>query len=78
MVTHYGSFAVFSILYLSHFAASDRYPDCYKSPLAQNNVCRTGLDPAERAKGLVDAMAIEEKLSNFIEYDSVLGTGYAG
>ena len=46
----------------------DRYPDCISGPLASNDVCRMGLDPATRAKALVAAMTTEEKLVNMVEY----------
>ena len=45
----------------------DRYPDCVSGPLASNDVCRMDLEPAERARALVSAMTIQEKLVNFVE-----------
>lgn len=49
-------------------ASGDRYPDCISGPLASNDVCRTDLDPAARAKALVAALKTEEKLVNMVEY----------
>jgi len=49
----------------------DRYPDCISGPLASNDVCRMGLDPATRAKALVAAMTTEEKLVNMVEYGDI-------
>lgn len=57
-----------SILVLLSPALCDRYPDCVSGPLAANDVCRMGLEPSERAKALVSAMTIEEKLVNMVEY----------
>lgn len=46
---------------------ADRYPDCVSGPLSSNDVCRMDLKPAERAKALVSAMTIDEKLANMVE-----------
>ena len=48
-------------------ASADRYPDCISGPLSSNDVCNPELDPTDRAKALVAAMTIQEKLANFVE-----------
>ncbi|KAE8313999.1 putative exo-1,4-beta-xylosidase bxlB [Aspergillus transmontanensis] len=45
------------------------FPDCSTGPLSKNNVCDTSLDPVSRAKSLVAAMTLEEKINN-TKYDS--------
>ncbi|GME52302.1 glycoside hydrolase family 3 protein [Neofusicoccum parvum] len=45
---------------LTHF----EFPDCSNETLAQNGICDTTAEPAARARALVDAMTIEEKLAN--------------
>ena len=55
------------ILALVSCVLSEKYPDCASGPLAYNDVCRMDLDPAERAKALVSALTIEEKLVNLVE-----------
>lgn len=57
---------VSAVLALGQLAACG-YPDCVNGPLASNGVCNMGLDPSERAKALVAAMTIEEKLANMVE-----------
>jgi beta-D-xylosidase 4 len=56
------------LLALGQLASCDRYPDCVSGPLASNDVCNQALDPSERAKALVSAMTIQEKLANMVEY----------
>ncbi|KAL5383446.1 hypothetical protein DPSP01_005845 [Paraphaeosphaeria sporulosa] len=59
---------VSAVLALGQLASSDRYPDCVNGPLAGNDVCNMELDPSERAKALVAAMTIEEKLANMVDH----------
>lgn len=61
-------YLVTAILALGQLASCDRYPDCVNGPLARNDVCNMGLDPSARAKALVSAMTVEEKLANMVEY----------
>lgn len=56
-----------SMLSLACCATGDRYPNCASGPLSQNDVCDMGLEPAERARALVAAMTMEEKLVNLVE-----------
>jgi beta-D-xylosidase 4 len=40
------------------------FPDCTNGPLKSNVVCDTSADPLTRAKGLIAAFTLEEKLNN--------------
>ncbi|KAL2825846.1 Exo-1,4-beta-xylosidase bxlB [Aspergillus cavernicola] len=44
--------------------AQSNYPDCTTGPLSQLAVCDVSLDPSTRAKALVAAMTLEEKINN--------------
>lgn len=44
-------------------AAADLFPDCVNGPLANNTVCDASASVSDRAKALVAAFTIEEKLS---------------
>ena len=50
--------------------AFQSYPDCKTGLLATNGVCDTKLSPPERAKALVSAMNVQEKLQNLMRYVS--------
>jgi beta-D-xylosidase 4 len=47
-----------------------QFPDCVNGPtlLTQNLVCNTTATPADRAKAIVTAMNITEKIANMVEY----------
>ncbi|KAF2015354.1 glycoside hydrolase family 3 protein [Aaosphaeria arxii CBS 175.79] len=45
-----------------------RWCHCVSGPLAKNDVCDMGLDPARRAAALVEAMTIQEKLVNLVDH----------
>ncbi|CAI4211083.1 unnamed protein product [Parascedosporium putredinis] len=45
-------------------AQNGQFPDCASGPLASNKVCDTTLDPYTRAKALVEAMNLQEKIAN--------------
>jgi beta-D-xylosidase 4 len=51
-----------------------QYPDCIHGPalLTMNLVCNTSALPAARAKAIVAAMNITEKIANMVEYLSPL------
>lgn len=51
-----------------------QFPDCIHGPelLTTNPVCNTTASPADRAKAIVAAMNINEKLVNMVEYLSLL------
>jgi xylan 1,4-beta-xylosidase len=44
------------------------YPDCTKEPLASNLVCDTSAALADRARAIIAAMNITEKLQNLIDH----------
>ncbi|KAF9890606.1 hypothetical protein FE257_005737 [Aspergillus nanangensis] len=44
--------------------AANPFPDCDTGPLAKNAVCDATLDPTARARALVAAMTLEEKINN--------------
>lgn len=48
--------------------AFQSYPDCTNGLLATNGVCDTKLSPPARAKALVSAMNVQEKLQNLMRY----------
>lgn len=50
--------------------AFQSYPDCTNGLLATNGVCDTKLSPPARAKALVSAMNVQEKLQNLMRYVS--------
>jgi hypothetical protein len=47
-----------------------QFPDCVNGPalLTKNLVCNTTASPADRAKAIVAAMNITEKIANMVEY----------
>ncbi|KEF63623.1 uncharacterized protein A1O9_01601 [Exophiala aquamarina CBS 119918] len=42
---------------------AQQYPDCANGPLSNNSVCDTSLPAKERARALIDAMTVQEKLN---------------
>lgn len=44
------------------------YPDCQNGPLSDNTVCDSSAAPADRAAALVQAMTLDEKFANLVEY----------
>ncbi|KAL4902104.1 Exo-1,4-beta-xylosidase bxlB, partial [Aspergillus multicolor] len=48
----------------SSVSAQSNYPDCTSGPLSELDICNTTLTPLERAKSLVAALTLAEKINN--------------
>ncbi|KAL4768431.1 Exo-1,4-beta-xylosidase bxlB [Aspergillus nidulans var. acristatus] len=55
--------ALLSSLFIPALCQSN-YPDCTTGPLSELPICDTSLSPLERAKSLVSALTLEEKINN--------------
>jgi beta-D-xylosidase 4 len=66
--------SVAAIAVLASLVWALQFPDCVNGPklLTTNLVCNTSAAPADRAKAIVAAMNITEKIANMIEYLSLL------
>lgn len=63
-MVRFGVSGLLALSFLSSTLAEDVFPDCASGPLSKLAICDTSRDPIARARSLVAAMTLEEKINN--------------